>query len=206
MGFHGAIVSHQQSDLLAQYGAAPVSARVELVTGALRQLNAAKTGRRLPTYASAEDAYTFLQPAANDAGAWLKGAYWLSVAAQVEGNNALVGEAQRFYERGAGMAYAAGTKDVSGGIRSILLDAAGRLRAYGTGKFSSQAADMLEDRADASVILAQQERVQTGQGLLGMFGLQPGGAGGANWVTWALVGVGSVVLFSTLFALAKRRG
>jgi hypothetical protein len=205
VSFHGAIVTHQQGDLLAQYGAAPVSARVELVTGALRQLNAAKTGRRLTSYASAEDAYTFLQPAANDAGAWLKGAYWLAVAAQVEGNNALVGEAQRFYERGAAMAYAAGTKDVSGGIRSILLDAAGRLRSYGTGKFSSQAADMLEDRADAAVILAQQERVQTGRGLLDLFGLQPGGEGSTNWVTWAMVGLGGVVLFSTVFSLIRRR-
>jgi hypothetical protein len=200
------ILSSRQGDLLTQYGAAPVSARVELVTGAMRQLNAAKTGRRLPSYASAEDVHTFLQPAANDAGAWLKGAYWLAVAAQVEGSNLLVGEAQRFYERGAAMAYSAGTKDVTGGIRSILLDAAGRLRSYGSTAFSRQTADMLEDRADAAVILAQQESAQTGRGLLGLFGLQPGGESGTNWVTWAMLGLGGVVLFSTVFALAKRRG
>jgi hypothetical protein len=199
------VLSSQQGDLLTQYGAAPVSARVELVTGALRQLNAAKTGRRLPTYAHAEDVYTFLQPAGNDAAAWLKGAYWLAVAAQVEGSGLLVNEAQRFYERGAGMAYSSGTKDVSGGIRSILLDAAGRLRAYGASPFSRQAADMLEDRADAAVILAQQEQVQTGRGLLGLLGLQPGGVGSTNWVTWAMLGLGGVVLFSTVFSLAKRR-
>ena len=206
MSAHGMILSPRQGDLLTQYGAAPVSARTELVTGAFRQLQAAKTGRRLPSYASAEDVHTFLQPASNDAGAWLKGAYWLAVAAQVEGSNLLVGEAQRFYERGAAMAYSAGTKDVTGGIRSILLDAAGRLRSYGATAFSRQAADMLEDRADAAVILAQQESAQTGRGLLGLFGLQPGGESSTNWVTWAMLGLGGVVLFSTAFALAKRRG
>jgi len=203
---YGMILSPRQGDLLAEYGAAPVSARVELVTGAMRQLQAAKTGRRLPSYASAEDVHTFLQPAANDAGAWLKGAYWLAVAAQVEGSNLLVGEAQRFYERGASMAYSAGTKGDTGGIRSILLDAAGRLRSYGSTAFSRQAADMLEDRADAAVILAQQESAQTGRGIMGLLGLQPGGEGSTNWVTWAMVGLGGVVLFSTVFALAKRRG
>jgi hypothetical protein len=197
------VLSPQQGDLFTQYGAAPVSARVELVTGALRQLNAAKTGRRLPTYASAEDVYTFLQPAANDAGAWLKGAYWLAVAAQVEGSGPLVTEAQRFYERGSALAYASGTKDVTGGIRSILQDAAGRLRSYGTSTFSRQAAEMLEDRADPSVILAQQERVQTGRGFLNLFGAE--GEGAYNWVTVAMLGIGGVVLFSTLFSLLRKQ-
>lgn len=206
MSAYGMILSPQQGDLLAEYGAAPMSARVELVTGAFRQLQAAKGGRRLPTYASAEDVYTFLQPATNDTGAWLKSAYWLAVAAQVEGSGLLVGEAQRFYERGAAMAYSSGTKDASGGVRAILLDAAGRLRAYGASAFSRQAADMLEDRADAAVILAQQERAQTGRGIMGLFGLQPGGEGSTNWVTWAMLGLGGVVLFSATFALLRRKG
>lgn len=203
MNVHGMILSSQQGDLLTQYGAAPVSARVELVSGALRQLQAARSGRRLPAYANAEDVYTFLQPSANDAGAWLKGAYWLAVAAQVEGNNALANEAQRFYERGAALAYASGTKDQTGGVASILLDAAGRLRAYGQSRLSSQVADMLEDRADPAVILAQRDTVQTG-GMLAWLGISPGGKG-PNWTTYAFIGLGSLVLFSTVFSLLKRR-
>ncbi len=204
MSVHGMVLSPQQGDLLTQYGDAPISARVELVAGALRQLSASKSGRRLPTYANAEDVHTFLQPSANDAGAWLKGAYWLAVAAQVEGNGFLVNEAQRFYERGAALAYASGTKDQKGGVSSILRDAAGRLRTYGTTRLSAQVADMLEDRADPAVILAQQGTVQTG-GLLSWLGFSTGGGSGPNWTAYGFLALGSVVVVSTLFALMRRR-
>jgi hypothetical protein len=56
------------------------------------------------------------------------------------------------------------------------------------------------------VILAQQERAQTGGGIMGLFGLQPGGEGSTNWVTWAMLGLGGVVLFSATFALLRRKG
>jgi len=208
MSQYGMVVPPQYADSLTVYGGAVADPRATLAGIALRQLNAAKSGRRLNVYSQAEDVYEALQTPVNDAGAWLKSAYWLAVAAQIEGSNTFVESAARAYERGAALAFATYTRGQDSGVISILRDTAGILRTYSSKESARQIAAMLESRADAAAIDARKAQIGGGAtGLLGrLFGFRSETAGEANWVTYSLLGVGALVLFSTTFALLRRRG
>jgi len=175
-----------------------VAARSVLPGGALYQLNAAKSGRRIVDYRQAENVETFALAAANDAGAHLKAAFWIAVAAQLQPESAasLIPIAQRYYQAGATLAFSYGTKGTAGSVTSILSAASQQLRAYATTRQTAGIADFLADMSQSSVALQRLADV-TGK-------TSPTNIGG-DLAQYAWIGVGLFILGVVALTVTRRQ-
>ena len=175
-----------------------VSARSALAAGALYQLNAAKSGRRISDYRQAERVETFALAAANDAGAHLKAAFWIAVAAQLQPESAaaLIPIAQRYYQAGATLAFSASTKSKTGSVTSILSAASQQLRAYANTQQTIGIADFLADMSQSSVALQRLADV-TGK-------TSPTNLGG-DLAQYAWIGVGLFILGVVALTITRRQ-
>jgi hypothetical protein len=112
---------------------APVKSQYTLYTYAVAQGALAASGRRLKKPSEASNYADFLDPVANDTGAYIKAAYWLAVASRLSGSNTLLARS-----------YAAGTAaqaqiavplwgSGSGNVTAILLSAVDDIRKHAPG-------------------------------------------------------------------------
>lgn len=177
--------------------ASQVASRTVLTSGALYQLNAAKSGRRISDYRQAEAVETFAQAAANDAGANLKAAYWLAVAAQLqpESAGALLPLASRYYQAGATLAYSYDTKNTRSAVTAILGGASAQLSAYATTRQVQGIVAFLNDISQSSVALQRLADVTGDTSLPNV---------GGDLTQYAWIGVGLFVLGIVALTFSRR--
>lgn len=180
---------------LGSYGAENVVSSI--VGPALYQLNAAKSGRVLRDYRSAENVGLLIVPVSTDSDAYLKAAYWAAVAAQLQAptNSAgLIAVAQRYYQQGATLAFNANVRGSSGSAVAILQQASREVSAYASTAQSRGIANFLNDLGQSDVVLRQ---AQTGVGGSGFYET----LGDVSMYAW----IGTGIFLVALFALTRAR-
>ena len=171
------------------YGASAGSA---LAGPALYQLNAARSGRALGDYRSAESVGLFVVPVTTDADAYLKAAWWVAVAAQLQRSNDLATIAQRYYQAGATLAF--GGSSASGSVVAILQQASREVAAHATLPQTRGIANFLNDLGQSDVVLRQSQLGVGGSGLQQALG-------DVSMYTW--IGVG--LFLATVIVLSRVR-
>ena len=112
----------------------------KLSRAAAYQVAKAYAGSRLASAEQAEDAHLFARTALNNAGAYLKSAYWMAVAARILGSRMLALSAQAAGTKGQALVFAPGAGEVAiGSVARIFRDAAATVRGYAGPNLAAQA-------------------------------------------------------------------